>query len=209
MKRLILALALALSISTVVSAQVTTSTLTTELTPSAENPPVNTDASGTAVVAIHQIRGADGALTGAIVDFRIMWAVGQAETLRAMHIHRGVAGSNGPVVIDSVFGSPVEVSAGSGSFLRSTGVISDPMRLEVVEAVLANPAGYYVNIHSVSSPSGIIRGNLRRADSMMLTMTLDKLAGLEASDNAQDDQLATIQANVAAIARRLGIVPAQ
>jgi len=209
MKNLLLSLTLCACLPGLVAAQVTTATLTTELTPSAEVPPVSTDASGTAVIAIHQIRTADGALEGAIVDFRIMWAFGQPETVRALHIHRGAAGSNGGVVINAGFGDPADVPAGSGSFLRSTGVISDPMQLEAVEAILANPGGYYVNLHTASNPGGIIRGNLRRANSMMLMMTLNKLNAVEASDAAQDEELALIKANVEAIARRLGIVPAQ
>jgi len=210
MNRLILTLALCASFATAAAAQeVTTSTLTTELTPSAENPPVDTDASGKAVVAIHQVRDEDGVLTSAIVDFRIMWAFGQPETVRAMHIHRGAAGSNGPVVIGALFGDPLNAPAGSGSFLRTSGPITDPMRLETVQAVLDYPAGYYVNLHSVSSPPGIVRGNLRHADSMLLMTTVEKLSAVQASDAAQDDELALIKANVNAIARRLGIVPVE
>ena len=89
MRKVLIVVGLGLSLTIALSAQVTTTTLVTDLTPTAENPPVEADGSGTAVLAIHQIRTGGGTLTGAIVDFRIMWSFGQAETMRAMHIHRG------------------------------------------------------------------------------------------------------------------------
>jgi hypothetical protein len=59
------------------------------------------------------------------------------------HIHQGVAGASGPVVINF-----------SGALVG--GPLVDPD----VAAVLANPTGYYVNVHNASFPGGAVRGQL-------------------------------------------------
>ena len=94
-------------------------------------------------------------VTSAIVDFHVSWRAGQAEELRAMHIHQGAAGANGPVVVNSDLGA--QPAATGGVIFRQTKV----MDAEVVEEIMANPGGFYVNIHSVSSGRGIVRGQLR------------------------------------------------
>lgn len=155
------------------------------LTPSNETPPVTgIDAGGTAVVSfllthtpaddsmedvcedddpdcetdVFADPDSIGEVTSATVDFLVNYAFGATESVRAMHIHRGVRGQGGPVEIGSDFG-PEMAFTGSGSFYRSV-VVTDPMALAVIQEILANPAGFYLNIHTQSSPSGLIRGQL-------------------------------------------------
>jgi hypothetical protein len=61
------------------------------------------------------------------------------------HIHEAAAGVAGPVVIN--FG---------GQLLGGPLVDSD------VANILANPTGYYVNVHNADYPAGAIRGQLGR-----------------------------------------------
>jgi hypothetical protein len=67
------------------------------------------------------------------------------------HIHQGAAGVNGPVVVDfaaSLVGGP----------------IIDPD----VAAIIANPAGYYVNVHSTVFTGGAIRGQVPEPGTLAL-----------------------------------------
>lgn len=65
----------------------------------------------------------------------------------AAHIHLGAAGADGdPVATIAVTGS------GSDECIA--------MQREVAKAILANPAGYYVNVHTADYPKGAIRGQL-------------------------------------------------
>jgi hypothetical protein len=80
----------------------------------------------------------------------------------AAHIHRGVKGTNGPVVANLAF--PVGGDAAdcltegeAGKFPR-LGMAGEPA--SIVQDILANPAGYYVNVHTVDFPAGAIRGQL-------------------------------------------------
>lgn len=66
------------------------------------------------------------------------------------HIHVGTADVAGPIVVDLM---PEIDASGNGSKCvhgdRSTLV-----------AIIANPAGYYVNIHTTVFPAGAVRGQL-------------------------------------------------
>ena len=68
----------------------------------------------------------------------------------AAHIHKGAAGVNGPVVVPLT--APGADGTSSGCSAASVSVISD---------MLANLAGYYVNVHTKQHPAGAIRAQLR------------------------------------------------
>ena len=71
------------------------------------------------------------------------------------HIHKQVAGQNGSVVVGFA-GSSSAFSNG-----RTKGTIQiDPV---LAADIKANPAGYYVNVHTTAFPGGEIRGQLSTA----------------------------------------------
>jgi hypothetical protein len=74
-------------------------------------------------------------------------------TASAAHIHRGLAGQNGPV---EIFLAP---PAGSGSPGTTSGCVSD-----IAPALLAEiqrtPSAFYVNVHNSVFPNGALRGQL-------------------------------------------------
>lgn len=67
----------------------------------------------------------------------------------AAHIHVGAEGESGGVVVPLSAPSLEGVAAGCTE-----------AEAEVVQAILDNPSGYYVNIHTASFPAGAIRGQL-------------------------------------------------
>lgn len=96
--------------------------------------PGDPDGFGTATLMINDV-----ALT---IDWNIV--VGNIDLpLTGAHIHLAPAGVAGPVVVNF------------NSQLSGTG-LSDPD----LAAVLANPAGFYVNVHNQVFPAGAIRGQL-------------------------------------------------
>ena len=66
------------------------------------------------------------------------------------HIHVGAAGEMGPVV------QALELT-GRERGLVATGTATNPA---LAEAILADPANYYVNVHTTACPAGAIRGQL-------------------------------------------------
>lgn len=111
-----------------------------ELTGSQEATPNTSTASGTFEVKIKGARlcytldvsGLQGPSTGA-------------------HVHVAPVGTAGPVVI------PLPIDLGVSSFTVENCVEADKLLLQ---AIRANPGGYYVNVHSSVYPAGEIRGQL-------------------------------------------------
>ena len=66
------------------------------------------------------------------------------------HSHRGGAGVAGPVVLT------LDTPSGGGSS-KCYGVDK-----ELAAAIIADPAGYYVNVHDAAHPKGAIRGQVGR-----------------------------------------------
>ncbi len=141
----------------------TNTVFTVALSAANEVPPIsNTEsgASGSATVTFHVTRDAAGTVTASTVDFSVTMANFPAgSTARLSHIHTGAAGVVGPVLIDTGLtpAAAIAMPAGSGSFSFAGVTVS----AENASAVLANPAGYYLNVHSVLNGSGAIRGQLR------------------------------------------------
>jgi hypothetical protein len=115
---------------------------TTSLAGPAEVPPGDPDATGTATVWVNPG-------TGTVC---YAWSVTNAATpILAAHIHHGLAGVAGPVVVPL---PPTGPSSGTGC---TTGV-SRSLALDIIE----HPADYYVNTHNAEFPTGAARGQLSR-----------------------------------------------
>ncbi len=141
---------------------------TAHLSPSREVPAVtDRQAVGEAHIGIHVTRDDDGAIVSGYVDFDISYYLGQEEELRAMHIHKAPAGVAGGVVIGSPFGPSFLDGPGSNRLFRQR-IAEDDAVKEAIEGILADPSGYYVNIHSVSHRGGLIRGQLRYTEQHVL-----------------------------------------
>ena len=67
----------------------------------------------------------------------------------AAHIHEGGPDVNGPIVVP--LGGPDATGASVGCAVAEAAL---------VEAIAANPAGFYVNVHTTDFPSGAVRGQL-------------------------------------------------
>ena len=69
----------------------------------------------------------------------------------AMHIHKGATGANGPVVV------ALDVKSINGASICAKATTA------IATAIAADPAGYYVNIHTPAKPAGALRGQLASA----------------------------------------------
>ncbi len=133
------------------------------LSPANEVPPItNAEASatGTATVTLNPVKDSSGNLVSATVDFTVKYSGFPATTtnITAAHIHTGAAGVSGAVFVSAnLAAANAPVSNGSGSF-TTTG---NPMTADQYNQIVANPAGFYFNIHTATNPGGVARGQLK------------------------------------------------
>jgi len=130
-----------------------------ELKASNETPPI-TDAeascSGTATVT----------LSSTSVKFDVSITGCPASTaINIGHIHEGAAGVAGPVKISTgLAAGDLTLTNGGVTFSRTATPAGPPAwDAALISAILANPAGYYVNFHSTLHGGGVIRGQLTKA----------------------------------------------
>jgi hypothetical protein len=112
--------------------------------------PGDTDGSGLAVVTI----------SGTTIRYTVFAQNIAAPT--AQHIHRGAAGVAGPVVVNFT-----GTWSGGGLTGEATGVDQ-----ALINEILANPAGFYVNVHNAEFSGGAIRGQLAGAPGQTGARTL-------------------------------------
>ncbi|HVR42285.1 MAG TPA: CHRD domain-containing protein, partial [Thermoanaerobaculia bacterium] len=84
---------------------------------------------------------------------------GLGSMVTAAHIHTGVAGEPGPVLIG--------FADSSRPFMNGVPVTVTGIDPADAAAILANPAGYYVNVHTTQFPAGAVRGQLTSAGGVL------------------------------------------
>jgi hypothetical protein len=89
----------------------------------------------------------------------------------AAHIHRGDSGAAGPVVIPLVTPNAAGVSGGCTTVVRTLG-----------RTILADPASFYVNVHTSEFPAGAIRGQLTGSTTSFGTILALDLKGTSEPD---------------------------
>ncbi len=122
------------------------------LKPSQEVPPIKglrADAVGS--VTFDLTRSSGGAITSGEVIFYFNYKFPGSVNITGLHIHQGAKGTNGGIVVDSGVGAFTD-SDGEGNV--TTVVAGTPATLQ---AILDNPRGYYVNLHTSVNPGGALR----------------------------------------------------
>jgi hypothetical protein len=105
-----------------------------------EVPPADLDGTGTATV---RLQAGEAKLCFKLAVQNILLPA------IAAHVHLGAVGINGPILV------PLTAPDATG---MSQGCVNASRVL--VGQILANPAGYYVNVHTTDFPGGAIRGQL-------------------------------------------------
>jgi hypothetical protein len=135
---------------------------TADLKPTNEVPPVTSaeaSGSGMATVTFNLTRSAAGAITAATADFEVVLSGFPTSTSITLgHIHKAAAGVNGGVSVGFKTDAPNPIALTTGgTTITKTSITVPP---DVAQAIIDDPAGYYVNIHSAMHGGGVVRGQL-------------------------------------------------
>jgi uncharacterized protein (TIGR03437 family) len=131
------------------------------LTPDQEVPPV-TGFNGQVPsrVTAYTLRKSDGTVSAGAVIFDENVRFPSGTQVAATHIHDGVAGANGPVIIDSgLRSSPLLVRDGTGNIYRLV-TVADTAGLSTLNSMASTPWKQYLNIHTADHPGGAARSQL-------------------------------------------------
>lgn len=125
--------------------------------PLAETPPItNLNASGGFNIVIEVTRDGAGNITAGKISFIAQYNFPGSVEFTGFHIHEGATGVAGPVRFDTGITGTTSVTDADGvGFLSRDAVMVDPV---VLGRLLANPAGFYVNLHTRANPGGALRG---------------------------------------------------
>jgi len=140
------------------------SAFTATLQPANEVPPITgseANGSATATLTFNLTKDSAGTTTAATLDVTVNVTGFPAGTaLTAAHIHPRDPGVSGGVFVSlGLSAGEVTLPNGSGSFSkRGITVTADQ-----TNAILSNPGGFYLNIHTAANPNGVARGQLTRA----------------------------------------------
>jgi hypothetical protein len=123
------------------------------LRPSQEVPPIKgLKASAVGNVTFDLERSAAGAITSGEVVFYFNYKFPGAVTITGLHIHPGAKGATGGIIVDSGVSSFTDADGQGNVTAVVTG--TSPATLQ---AILDNPRGYYVNLHTSVNPTGALR----------------------------------------------------
>jgi len=139
----------------------TTTRFTADLRPSNESPAITNaeqSGSGSVVIDLTQAKDSSGNVSTSTMNFTVtMQGFPSTTVVNIAHIHIGGAGTNGNIVVNTTL-SPGQavLTNGAGSFTE----VGISLTNDLATQILANPAGYYFNIHTALNPGGVMRGQL-------------------------------------------------
>jgi hypothetical protein len=130
------------------------------LKPSQEVPPIKgLKANAVGSVTFDVTRNAAGAITSGEVVFSFNYSFPGAVQVSGLHIHKGNKGANGDIEIGAVLSAADSALDADGHGNITSVVPGDPVKLQ---AILDNPRGYYVNLHTSTPPhlGGAVRDQM-------------------------------------------------
>jgi hypothetical protein len=138
----------------------TPTTFTVSISPAAEIPPVTgPDASitGTATIKITATRE-NGTVRSATIDYQITGSGFPAgTTITGAHVHTGGSAVNGGIFHNpGITSNDMPIANGTGSVTKN----GLSLNAADAQAILANPAAFYFNLHTANNPNGAARAQL-------------------------------------------------
>ena len=138
-----------------------------QMSPSQEAPPITgVDAEGAALITVQVNRNDAGVITSGVVTFDVDYRLPAGSIISGLHIHNGAAGVSGPVVIGTdINGNTRSITSptGRGNVFRVVDVDNaNATGMTALNGLFTDPTQYYVNIHTTTNSSGLMRGQLSK-----------------------------------------------
>jgi uncharacterized protein (TIGR03437 family) len=139
------------------------------MSPRNEVPAVASNGSGVASVLVFRARDTNNAVRAAAAFFNVDYTGFEAgTTFTGFHIHNGVAGVNGGVIINTGISPTNSVAAdpsGAGNLnylVHMTALDANfPAEVATVNSLFTTPSQQYINLHTTTFGGGVIRDQMR------------------------------------------------
>jgi hypothetical protein len=119
-------------------------------------------ARGTGTFTLNLTRDGAGTITGATGTFVYsLTGFPNGTNIILTHIHRGAAGANGGVVVNTGLSAASPITLAAGTLTNQT-FADREVGATLAQEIIDNPAGFYFNVHSTLNPSGAVRAQLVR-----------------------------------------------
>ena len=180
------------------SAKAEVVTASVPLSPLNENPPItNLNATGGFQITVNVTRDANGAITGGTIRFLGTFMFPGAVTITGLHIHEGPVNDNGPVRFNTGISAAAPRESMSGSGLIDI-TVSSNIDVEALKRLIANPSGFYVNLHTTVFPNGAIRGQIiKLVETVASTVSMSPMNEVPPITDVAASGTATIRINPA------------
>jgi hypothetical protein len=150
--------------------------LASQLSAAAEVPPAGSqgnpagalEAGATGTLSVSMVPAAAGSYTasftfsiGNLIKAGVLPSpLDSGSVIVAGHIHTGAAGVAGPVLVPLPISQAAPIVSPTGSVMLTISNVA--VTADAANAILANPGGFYFNLHSALNPAGVVRGQLSR-----------------------------------------------
>src|SRR5258708_33886096 len=126
-----------------------------ELLGDKETAPITDTSAGSVIVWVPVIRDSGGNITSGSVDFDVSTKFSTAVTVTGLHIHKGVAGVAGSIVIPTDVSSIAVDPTGKGRVQKkvqfpAVAPATEPA-VNTIQHLLNNPQNFYANIHTTDN----------------------------------------------------------
>lgn len=119
---------------------------------------VDGNAKGTATATLNITKDSSGTITAASFDFTTdLSGFPAGTTLTGAHIHPGVLGVNGSVLVSMGLGAGEIVLVNGAQVVTKTNLA---VTAADAQSIINTPGNYYFNVHTTVNPGGAIRAQL-------------------------------------------------
>jgi uncharacterized protein (TIGR03437 family) len=144
------------------------------LLPANEVPAINNASRAVADILASAVRDSSGNITSGTVDLLVRTTLPAANTITGVNLHNAPAGQTAPIALTAGLSAANSRPLQSGAdFIHISIPIVTPAAATALGALLADPTRFYLNITSTDQPNGLMRGQLQRAQGIVLMGLLD------------------------------------
>ncbi len=137
---------------------------TAQLSAQNEVPPISnaeSGAVGSVTITLDVQRDASDAITSATASFSAsLLGFPAGSTAILAHVHEGGSGVAGGVRVNTGLSAASGIPMPNGTGVLSVSGVNVPAN--IANSIVANPAGFYFNVHTPLNPGGAVRGQLVR-----------------------------------------------